>query len=135
MKSVLKKFHGHHHELEDPSSPWKLICSTCPSFPFLFRQPWTWLYISNSVGVSRKAEDDYLTGAPGPCSQILVESELHIFFCYFVCIFYVLCCVSGLCSWVIFFWFPLESWFSWLILGAKLHFWNGVRFRCVNHSA
>ena len=26
-----------------PSAPWKLICSTCHSFPFLFRLPRTWL--------------------------------------------------------------------------------------------
>ena len=43
-------------------------------------------------GVSRKAEDIYCTGAPGPSSQILVESELLIYFCYFVCIILVILC-------------------------------------------
>ena len=37
------------------------------------------------MGVSRKADDAYPTGAPGPCSKFLVESELLICFCYFVC--------------------------------------------------
>ena len=39
-----------------PSAPWKLICSMCHSFLFLFRLPWTSVFMSNS------------TGAPGPCS-------------------------------------------------------------------
>ena len=30
---------------------------------------------SNSSGVSRKAEDGYPTGAPGPYSQFLLESK------------------------------------------------------------
>ena len=56
-----------------------------------------------------KAEDAFTTGAPEPCSQILVESELRIYICYFVCIIlviYVPCCVclfsiSGLSPWII----------------------------------
>ena len=40
----------------------KLICSTFHSFPFLFRLPWTCLFMSNSAGVSRKSEDAYPTG-------------------------------------------------------------------------
>ena len=31
-------------------------------------------FMSNSAGVSRKTENAYPTGAPGPCSQFLVES-------------------------------------------------------------
>ena len=34
--------------------------------------------MSISAGVSVKAKDAYPTGAPGPCSQLLVESELLI---------------------------------------------------------
>ena len=40
--------------------------------------------MSNSAGVSRKEEDAYPTGTPGPRSQLLVESELFIYFYYFV---------------------------------------------------
>ena len=42
------------------------------------------------MGVSRKAEDVGPTGAPGPCSQLLEESKLLIYFNYFVCII-ILC--------------------------------------------
>ena len=41
-------------------------------------------------------EDAYPTDAPGPCSQFLVESELLICFCYFVCMILVALC-SLLC--------------------------------------
>ena len=35
----------------------------------------------NSASVSRKEKEDaYPTGAPGPCCQVLVESELLIYF-------------------------------------------------------
>ena len=40
----------------------------------------------------QRAEDACLTGAPGPCSQFLVKSELIIYFCYFVCIILVTLC-------------------------------------------
>ena len=40
-------------------------------------------FMSNSAGVSKNAKDAYPTGATGPCSQFLVESELLICFCYF----------------------------------------------------
>ena len=47
----------------------------------------------------------------------------HLLFYLYVlfCLFYVPCCVclfsmSGLCPLNTFFWFPLESWFSWLLL-------------------
>ena len=67
------------------------------------------------------------TGAPGPCSQFLVESELFIYVCYFVCIILVnLCCVclfsmSGRCPWITFRWFSLESWFHWLLFQDKTY--------------
>ena len=72
--------------------PWELICSTSNSFPCLFRLSWTWLFMSNLAGVSRKEEDAYLTSAPGPCAQflILMESKMLIYFCYFVCIIFVI---------------------------------------------
>ena len=46
--------------------------------------------------VSRKAKDTYPIGAPGPYSQFEVESELLIYFCYFVIIILVIIC-SLLC--------------------------------------
>ena len=52
-----------------PSAPWKLICSRCHIFPFLFRLPLTWLFMSNTAGVYRKAKEAYPTGIPGPWSQ------------------------------------------------------------------
>ena len=49
-------------------------------------------------GVSRKVEDAYPTGAPDPCSQFLVEPQLLICFCYFVCMILVtLCCLLCIC--------------------------------------
>ena len=51
------------------SAPWKLICSTCHSLPFLFCLPWNILFIRNSAGVPRKAEVAYPIGADGPCSK------------------------------------------------------------------
>ena len=44
---------------------------------------------TSNGSVSRKAEDAYPTGAPGSCSQCLVESELFIYFCYLVCMILV----------------------------------------------
>ena len=35
-------------------APWKLICSTCHSFPLLFCLQRAWLFMSNSAGVSIK---------------------------------------------------------------------------------
>ena len=48
--------------------------------------------MGNSVGVSRKAEDAYTTGAHDPCSQFLVEPELLSYFCYFVCVILITLC-------------------------------------------
>ena len=48
--------------------------------------------MSNSAGVSGKAEDAYPTGAPGPCYQSFVKYELLIYFCYFVGIILVTLC-------------------------------------------
>ena len=98
------------------------ICSSCYSFPFLFRLPWTWLFMSNSVGASRTAEDTllaHLVHAPS------FYWSLNCSFT-FVCIIWV-----TLCSWLwlsvfhvwslsldYILWFPLESWFYWLLLIA-----------------
>ena len=43
------------------------------------------------------------TGAPGPCSEFVVESELLICFCYFVCMIVVTLC-SLLCMSVFHVW-------------------------------
>ena len=77
-----------------PFAPWKMTCSMCHSFSFLFLLHRTWRFMSNSTGVSRKAEDAYSTRAPGLCSQFLVES---VFFVVYVC-FPCLVCVPGLHS-------------------------------------
>ena len=85
------------------SAPWKVICSTCHDIPFLFPLPCTWLFMSNLAGVSRKAEDTYPTSTPGPFSEVLVEYDLLIYFCYFVCIIlvisYSLLCLSFFHVW------------------------------------
>ena len=52
--------------------------------------------MSKSAIVSREAEDVYTIGAPGPCSQLLVESELLIYFSYFVSVVSISLC-SLLC--------------------------------------
>ena len=97
-KSSLQKFYCRHHELVDRYgvSTWSMrtdqhvIVSLSSTLDLTI--------ISKSAGVSRKAEEACPTGAPGPCSQFLVESELLIFFCYFVhvCIILVILC-SLLC--------------------------------------
>ena len=74
-------------------------------------------------GHSRKAEDAYPIGTPGPCSSfywILSCSFTFVALYVLFWLFHLLCCVymvsmSGLCPWVIFFWFPLESWLPWLL--------------------
>ena len=80
-----------------PSAPWKRVCSTCHSFPFLCRLPWPWLFMWHSPDVSTTAEHACPTSAPGPCSIFFsVEFELLICFCYFVCIIFITLC-SLLC--------------------------------------
>ena len=54
-------------------------------------------YSNDSVGVSRKAENAYPTGAPDPCSHFLVESDLLICFYYFVCMIFFVVYVSFPC--------------------------------------
>ena len=71
------------------------------------------------IGVLRKAEDAYPTGAPGSCSYFYKIRSCSFTFFDFVCIilvFYVLCCVclltmSGFCHLIAFRWFSLDSWF------------------------
>ena len=70
---------------------------------FLFFFVYPGLFMINSAGISTKAEDDYPTGAPGPCSQFLVGFELLICFFYFVCIIFVTLC-SLLCESVFHVW-------------------------------
>ena len=112
-----------------PSAPWKLICSTCHCIHFLFRLPRTWLFMSNSAGVSRKAEAAYPNDAPSPCSQFSVRFahlllllcmyyfSYLMFFVVYVC-FPCLVLVPGLHSfdyprtlvpWLLFRWFKIAS--------------------------
>ena len=63
--------------------------------------------MSNSAGVSKKkkTEVDYPTDVPGLCSLFFVESELLIYFCYFVysiCLFmFIVACVCFHCPWIL----------------------------------
>ena len=100
LKSSLQKFYGCHHELLDRYGV--SICTTridlfnVSQFPFLFRLPWTWLFMNNSVGVSRKTKDAYPPGdlVHGPrfywspsCSFTFVASfVLFWFFLLYVCL-------------------------------------------------
>ena len=90
---------------QDDFSKFLLICSTCHSFNFLFHLPWTWRFMTKSASASRNAEDAYHTGAPGQCSQILVESELLLINFYF-----------SACS----FWFFNVS----MLCGSVFHVWS-----------
>ena len=42
------------HELVDPYAAMRTICSPYHNFPFHFRLPWTWHFMSSSVVVSRE---------------------------------------------------------------------------------
>ena len=96
---------SHHYRSSEWSSLWtrgsllcEPICSTCNSFPFLFRLPRTWHFISNSAVVSRKAKDGYPSDAPGPCSHIFFFAEFELLFAFvslymIFSSFHVLCCV------------------------------------------
>ena len=74
-------------------------------FPYLFRLHWTWNFMSNSAGDSRKADDAYPIGAFGLCSMFLVNSSWSFTF-VFLCscyigsfIFFVACvCLFSLSS-------------------------------------
>ena len=96
LKSSLQKFCGRPHELVDCYGI--SICFVrrvivCFSSFFL---PGTDLFISASAGASSQAEDTYTTGALSPCSHFLLESELLIYFCFFVRIILIILC-SLLC--------------------------------------
>ena len=117
------------------SAPWDPIWSTCQSFTFLFLLPRTWFSMRNAAGVSRKAEDACPTSAPGPCPQLSEVRVAHIllllcmyyfgYFMFSVLCFVCLCSLSGLCLWIIFLWFPLESW---------LLFYPLFRLKCLYHD-
>ena len=85
-----------------------------------FRLLSSWLFMSNSSGVSIKAEDAYHTCATGPCSQFSVQSPSCSFAFVFI-IFVILCsllCVSVFHAWSIFFDYILliftRSLFLWM---------------------
>ena len=68
--------------------------------------------------LTAKAEDAYPTGAPGPCSQFLVESEYLICFCYFVCI--ILVTLSSLLCMSLFHVWSLSLYYTLLITAKTL---------------
>ena len=88
----------------------------------------TWLIMSNSADVSRKAEDAYPTGAPGPWSSGVQVAHLLLLLCMYYfsyIVLYILCYVclfsmSDLWPWITFLWFPLKSWFPWLLFHREL---------------
>ena len=101
-----RSLYGHHHELMGRYGV--SICAVKTWFVqrfmvFLASFIYPGLLMNNSAGVSRKVEEDYPTCAPGPCFQFLVESELLICFCYFVCMILVTLC-SLLCMSVLHVW-------------------------------
>ena len=53
------------------------------------------------------------TAEPSPCSLFLFLCTYY--FGYFMFLVVCVFSLSGLCPWVAFFWFPLESWFPWLL--------------------
>ena len=115
-----------------PSATWELICLTCHNFPFLYPG----LCMSNLAGVSRKPRgrlpNRCLVHAPR-VALLLLFLCTYLFLIYFmffnlyVC-FPCLVLVPGF--WIAFFWFPLESWFPWLLFysftsfNAKMEKWT-----------
>ena len=98
LKSLLQKFYGRHHKLVDR---YGVAISTMKTDLFnvsislsSFVYPGLDIFISNSAG--RKAEDAYFRCTCSVFSVFLVESELLIYFCYFVCIILFTSC-SMLC--------------------------------------
>ena len=77
-RGSLRYFHLHHEN-------W-FVQPTCHVFLSSFVYSGLDFFMRNSADFSRKGEKAYPNGAPGPCSRFLVESELLIHFCYFVCI-------------------------------------------------
>ena len=72
-----------------PSAPWKPICSTCHSFPILFRLPRTWLFMSNSVGVSKSRRR-----LPYRCMHLVHAPSFQVahLLCFFVRIIFIILC-------------------------------------------
>ena len=72
------------------------------------------------------------TGAMLPVLSGVRVSYLHLLIC--TCMYYfVLCCVcvfsmSGLCPWITFIWFSLESWFHWLLFQDKTYVPSNLLF-------
>ena len=85
------------------------------------------LFVSNSAGVTRKAGDVYPIGAPGLCSQLVVECSFT-FVTLYTCIILVILCslfcasVFNVRSWPLDYilFIPLESWFPCLLLCTYL---------------
>ena len=122
----LQNFYGR-HELVDSYGVSIYTMKTWSTCPFLFRLPRTWLFMSNSATATWKAEDAYPTGALGPRSQFLVEYDLLYFLlpCMYYFISFMLFVVFVWFPCIVFVprlhsfdWFPLESWFPWLLFQA-----------------
>ena len=87
-----------------PSTPLKLICSTCHGFLFLFRLPWIWLFMSNSAVFLEKQRTLTLPVHPAFSGVRVAHLRLLIcmhyfgYFMFFVMCVYFQCWVFGLHS-------------------------------------
>ena len=91
-----------------PSAPREPICSTCHSFPFLFRQPQSCLLMRNSWVFLEKQWTFtllmQLVHAP-----VFSGSRVAHYLCCVLCLFFL----AGLCPWITFCWSSLEYLFPW----------------------
>ena len=111
-----------------PSAPLKLICSMCHSCAFLFRVPRTWLFMSNT-DKQRTLTLLVLLDHGLSFWWSLSCSFISVALCVLIQLFCLFCCIClfsscGLCSWITFFWFPLESWIPWLLFLIKV--WTSI---------
>ena len=65
-----------------PAARWEPIYSTCHSLPFLFRLPWTWLFMNKWAAFSRKSRGS--TDAPGAHLLLLFCTCYFGYFIFFV---------------------------------------------------
>ena len=63
-----------------PSAPWKLICTTWHSFPFIFRLPALDVLRATRCVFLEMQRTHILPVSPSPSSLFLVESELLFYF-------------------------------------------------------
>ena len=87
------------------SAPWKLI-SMCHSFHFLFRLPWTWVFLWATRWVFLESLHYRVA------HLLLLQYILVVLMLFVVCLF----SIFDHYLWIKVYWFPLESWFPWFVL-------------------